>query len=247
MARLQSLEKKSDTLPITSTTTLEQVGFSMKSLILLGFFGVLAGCASGPTNDESAAPKARRTYGHSNAGSAQPERFSKLRRYQDKTVPMPVDQTGVGDPTPLEKPEVVIDYAGLQRFLRLDRGYNNLGYSERMFNTCEVGFGYSPHNGCEKKFFIVSHFQLVCRDSEGTVQYMLTEADLTPLSRRELKWSVKSAAGALLTDSEGYAQIAMISSQSQRTERLKIATENDFLYLKAGDLKRMITPKNWCN
>ncbi len=215
----------------------------MKLAILFGFLAALASCASDHKGSDQASP--RSNPGYANSGNNQPERFSKLRTYQDKTT----SSSGQASqqPTPYETREAVVDYASLQRFLRLDRSYNNLGYSERMFNTCEVGFGYSSNSNCEKKFFIVSHFQLVCRQSEGTVQYMLTDADLTPLSRRQLNWSVKTAGGALLTDSEGFAQIAMISSQSQRGERLKIAIDNDFLYLKAGDLKRMITPQNWCN
>jgi hypothetical protein len=49
-----------------------------------------------------------------------------------------------------------------------------------------------------------------------------------------------------MTDSEGYGQIAMISGISQREQRLKLTVRNDFLFLKAGELTEMITPKSWC-
>ncbi|MBC7420343.1 MAG: hypothetical protein H7328_06400 [Bdellovibrio sp.] len=213
----------------------------MKLVILLGFLSVLAACTSAPKNEDrpitpahrSASPRAAETSGRQ-------QRYAKLRTYQNKS-----NQT---EPTaPYETAEDTVDYVGLQIFLKLDRSYDVLGYSERMFNTCEVGYGYSNSHNCEKKYFIVSHFRLVCRDSEGTISQILTAADLRPLSRRSIKWSVKTANGELVTDSDGYAQIAMIASQSQRAERLKIASSNDFLYLKAGELTQMITPKNWCD
>lgn len=140
-----------------------------------------------------------------------------------------------------------VDYAGLQDNLKLNRNFDQLGYSEKAFNTCEAGFGYSSTHNCRRKTFVVIHFQLMCRDSEGTISQVLTQNDLRPISRQNIKWTLKNAAGKLLTDSEGYGQIAMVSTDSQRYQRLKLSVDNDFLYLKAGELTQMITPKSWCN
>lgn len=139
-----------------------------------------------------------------------------------------------------------IDVDGLQSFLKLKRGYNRLGYSEKSFNTCEVGYGYSSTHRCRPQTFVVIHFKLMCRDSEGTVSEAITAADLRPIANQNVKWTLKNAAGRLITDSEGYGQIAMISGISQREQRLKLTVRNDFLFLKAGELTEMITPKSWC-
>ncbi|MBC7742562.1 MAG: hypothetical protein H7061_10205 [Bdellovibrionaceae bacterium] len=193
----------------------------MKKLaILLGIFGLVVSCTSAPNRD-GVPPEARLPHRH---GHVEPA---------PKAEPLP------------EEP--VIDYVGLQRFLKLDRNYSSLGYSEHLFNTCEVGFGYSRTNNCDLKYFVVSHFRLQCRDSEGTISKILTEADLRPISREEIFWTLRDVNGTLYTDSEGYGQIRMVSSDSQRDSRLKLTLKNDYLYLKAGELKQMTTPKNWCN
>lgn len=169
---------------------------------------------------------------------------------------LPVETAPVVQPRPSvnnlppNQPEVDevenIDFAGLQSFLKLKRGYNRLGYSEKSFNTCEVGYGYSSTHRCRPQTFVVIHFKLMCRDSEGTVSEALTAADLRPISNQNVKWTLKNASGRLITDSEGYGQIAMVSGISQKEQRLKLSVRNDFLFLKAGELTEMITPKSWC-
>lgn len=139
-----------------------------------------------------------------------------------------------------------IDRDGLQNFLKLKRGYNRLGYAERTFNTCEVGYGYSSSHNCRQQTFVVLHFKLMCRDSEGTVSEAITAANLQPIGNQSVKWTLKNASGRLLTDGEGYGQIAIISNISQRFQRLKLTVRNDFLFMKAGELTEMITPKSWC-
>ncbi len=195
----------------------------MKRIILTGFLLGFTACTSAPKDETRPAvrPRANQTW--------------KVPKTAAPQVAAPI----------AEGPS--IDYDGLQRFLKLDRSFSTLGYSERMFNTCEVGYGFSGTNDCQKRFFVVSHFQLKCRDSEGTISQILTAADLRPISRRTVNWTLKDASGSLMTDSEGYGQIAMVSPRSQRAERLKLGVDNDFLYLRAGELKEMITPKNWCN
>ena len=94
---------------------------------------------------------------------------------------------------------------------------------------------------------MVIHFQLMCCDSEGTISKALMLSDLYLISRQNVKWNLKKATGQLLTDSEGYAQIAIVSGESQRLQRLRLTVGNDFLFLKAGEITQMITPKSWCN
>ena len=140
-----------------------------------------------------------------------------------------------------------IDYAALQTYLGLDRGSEELGYSERTFNTCDAGYGYSRNQDCHKEVFVVLHFRLLCRDSEGTVSTILTEADVNPIAGRSVKWNLKGMSGTVVTDGLGYGQIRTVSRISQRRERLRLSVGPEFLYMRANEITKVITPRPWCN
>jgi len=141
----------------------------------------------------------------------------------------------------------VIDYPSVQRLLNLDRTPSELGFSEKVFDTCQVGFGYPADRDCQRRYFTVIHFKLMCRDSEGTISTVLTDDDLRPISGETVNWYLKDVNGTTVTDSDGYGQIITTSSQSQKNQRLRIAVKSDFLFLKAGEINRLIAPKGWCN
>lgn len=149
-------------------------------------------------------------------------------------------------PAPAEKTAEIIDVVSLQKYLRMDYPKEKLGYSEKTFNTCEVGFGYSNTQNCRKMYSITIHYQLKCRQSEGTISTILTDADLTPVESANVKWNLKNVQGLSSTDSFGYGQIQTISSQSQRHQRLRLAVGENFLYIKASDITKVVTPKDWC-
>lgn len=155
-----------------------------------------------------------------------------------------VDHQNVSVPT--TPPARIIDYPSIQRLLQLDRRHDQLGYTEKIYNTCQVGFGY-PDTDCQKKYFVVIHFKLVCRDSEGTISTVLTDDDLKPISGEKVSWYLKNANGSTVTDSEGYGQIIATTNESQKTQRLRLAVGSDFLFLKAGEVNRLIAPRSWCN
>ncbi|MBC7466445.1 MAG: hypothetical protein H7256_10675 [Bdellovibrio sp.] len=153
-------------------------------------------------------------------------------------------------PNPYEttKPsQRVIDYSSVQRLLNLDRRYTELGFFEKMFDTCQVGFGYAPDLDCQKKYFTVIHFKLVCRQSEGTISTVLTDDDLKAISGENVNWYLKNANGSTLTDSEGYGQIIATTNESQKNQRLRLAVGAEFLMTKASEAKRLIAPLTWCN
>jgi len=140
-----------------------------------------------------------------------------------------------------------IDYMGLQRSLALDRSFDDLGYSEKEFNTCQVGNGYSPSRNCQHQYFVVINFRLLCRDTEGTISEVVMDADLTPIAQKNLKWVLKGPKGVLQTDDGGYGQIRTVSSVSQRHQRLKITLGSEFLYVRANEITKITTPKPWCD
>lgn len=140
-----------------------------------------------------------------------------------------------------------IDYPSIQRSLGMSREMNNLGYAEKSFNTCEMGYGFSRSQNCHKEIFAVIHFQLLCRDSQGTISTALTRDDMEALAGRKIRWSLHKKSGAVVLDHDGHGQILMSFPQSPKYQRLKLAAGNDALYLKAGEIKRVVTPSNWCN
>lgn len=156
------------------------------------------------------------------------------------------ESTGIAQPPPIDDQEGRVDYNALQTHLGLDRSTDELGYAEKAFNTCEAGYGYSRSRNCRTQHFVVLHFQLMCRDSEGTISTILTDADLTPIARKSVRWNLKGLSGTVQTDADGYGQIRVASPRSQRNERIKLAVSNDFLYTRAKEIKRVITPRPWC-
>jgi hypothetical protein len=144
--------------------------------------------------------------------------------------------------------EPQIDYVALQSHLNMDRVPETLGFKEKAFNTCDVGYGYSKNKNCRKQYFVVLHVRLVCRDSEGTISTTLTDSDTTPIAGRTVKWSLgKSLTGSVQTDGLGYAQITTVAPSPQIQQRVKLAVDNEFLYMRANEITKVITPKPWCN
>jgi hypothetical protein len=148
---------------------------------------------------------------------------------------------------PVENEKTSIDYVGLQRAMGMEIPAEKLGYREKAFDTCQAGYGYSTTHNCHREYMVVINFQLQCRDSEGTVANGVTNADLTAIANRAVRWNMKPNQGVTTTDSDGFAQIMTVSNRSPRTERIKIAVGNEFLYMRANEITRVVTPRPWCN
>lgn len=189
-----------------------------KSLSLIFSSGILmVGCVSAPTD----------------------EKTSDERISPPKERPIPEIWTGPTEP--------VIDYVGLAASLGMNRSKQDLGYSEKTFDTCQVGYGFSASNNCRRETLVAINFQILCRDSEGTVSVAIAHHELKPLSGRGVKWAMRGASETMRLDGEGYGQILRTFSRSQRTERLKFTADNDFVYIRAGEAKRLVVPRNWCD
>lgn len=143
--------------------------------------------------------------------------------------------------------EINIDFESIKRHLQMDRERTSLGLQEKSFNTCDTGYGYSKSQNCRQQNLTVIQFRLLCRDSEGTISTVLTESDLRPLERRSVRWNIRNSKGVTYTDSDGYGQILLASNASEKTQRVRIAIGNEFLYMRAGELQKVITPRPWCN
>lgn len=145
-----------------------------------------------------------------------------------------------------ESAPVIVDYDGLQKSLGMNRPLSEFGYAEKEFATCDVGYGYSSTHQCRKNIFVVVGFQLLCRDSEGTVSTTLRYDDMQPLASRTVTWELKGDRGHVVLDTQGRGQFRAVYNVSPREQRLKITSRNDFLYMQAQAIKRIVTPANWC-
>ena len=144
-------------------------------------------------------------------------------------------------------PNSNIDFDGLQHYLGFDSRTDELGYGERYFNTCQIGFGYSSVENCHIAFFVQVNFQLLCRDSEGTISTSLKISEQRPLSGRHVKWKLEKYRGTVELDESGKGQLHLISARSLKEERLKITVGNDFVMQIAGETDRVLTPRGWCH
>ena len=161
---------------------------------------------------------------------------------QDKSSSYPLPP-----PSPADDVEVSIDYPSLQRFLGMEKDRDSLGFYQKPFNTCDAGFGFSRSQNCRQEFLTVIQFRLLCRDSEGTISNILSDSDLTPLGQRNIRWNLKGIQGTVQSDSDGYGQIVTSSRMPQQGQRLRLAIGNEFLYMRASEIKKVITPRPWCS
>jgi hypothetical protein len=196
----------------------------MKNLTLVVLFLALAACSSHPIiRDDAGMP-------HAPNAPSQPPPSRQQKQGAEQ-----------------EPESLQIDSVALQSSLGLNRSTSKLGYQERAFDTCQVGYGFSKSHNCQKKHFVVIHFQLLCRDTEGTTSDIVMSRNMQPISDQSVNWTLKNMTGTVQTDSEGYGQIKAISANSQSQQRLKLTVGNDFLFLRAGEVNRVVTPLSWCS
>jgi hypothetical protein len=164
------------------------------------------------------------------------------------TVEAPANKAKINVPAePVQNERTTIDYVSLQRAMGMEIPAESLGYKEKAFDTCQAGYGYSSVQNCHKEYMVVINIRLQCRDSEGTVAEGVSNADLTAIANRPVRWNLKPNQGVTNTDSDGFAQIMTVSARSPKTERLKISVGNEFLYMRANEITRVVTPRPWCN
>jgi hypothetical protein len=177
-------------------------------------------------------------------GCSSPAPTSQRAAPETPSVNKPVIRKAALPPPVRAKP--VVDYLGLQHALNLDRDSQDLGYSEKAFDTCQAGNGYSHLEDCHQEFMSVIHFQLSCRDTEGTISNSLSASDLTPIGNQNISWTLLDQKGVISTDAQGFGQIRMTFLQSPQEKRTKLNLGQQFLHMEAGDMSRIVAPLSWC-
>lgn len=164
-----------------------------------------------------------------------------------KKVPAPAPKTQ----TPASSQQsgaVNVDIDGLKRSLGLDRSKMDLGYKETRFDTCNAGFGY-PRDNCKEQVFASINFRLLCRDSVGTTSEIVTSAQMAPIANKKVRWQLVNVQSVISTDEEGYGQVNGVFSpaSSPKVQRLKLTVGTQSVYIRAGQLTRVVTPADFCS
>lgn len=212
---------------------------NMTNFVWLGILLITAGCSTAPVVNESAhrdqverpSPDMQVVYPNRTPAAA-------------KSVP----PTKTAEPEVRAPAQAAVDYPALVRAMKMDRPIHRLGFVEKPFENCGTEYGLPAPNrpGCQKMYLVKIHFRIQCRDSDGTVSERVTEDELRAFGGREIAWTLKGIQGLTRSDESGFGELVTISPISQKAQRLKLSFENDFLYLPAGEIKRVITPRSWC-
>ncbi len=134
-----------------------------------------------------------------------------------------------------------IDIVDIERRLNLDDKFYKLGFHEKSFNPCLYGY---KTKTCERELFTIINFQVVCRDSEGTVQN--TNHILTPFALKPLHMKVGSHLDESQTDDKGYGQIRFLATSTAKESRFILSSPPFSLGLHAGEVKKIVVPSDWC-
>lgn len=155
----------------------------------------------------------------------------------------PVDdqfQLQVEAPPVNETAEQVIQRLGILR------DAEDLGFMERTFTGCleKLGADQVLRKECRNRYVTLVHFQLLCRDTDGTVSEV--PANLNPIVSNFLRWQLGNNKGTTQTDERGYGQLRVISDVPNGGKRLIIHMGRQFFGLTVNEITRLILPKQWC-
>jgi hypothetical protein len=131
--------------------------------------------------------------------------------------------------------------ANLESRLGMVRAQNDLGFSEKKFNPCE--YGLSESRQCGANYLTVVQFQLLCRDSEGTIQEV---PQTYPIHAPELRWKLAGRTGGTATDARGYGRFTVLGDHTLRGQRLILYKGSKFVSVTVSDLTKIVLPKPWC-
>ncbi len=140
---------------------------------------------------------------------------------------------------PPKKPDISIE--SLKEKLRLVRSIQDLGFDEKPFNACDLGL---RGEDCADEFLTIIHFQLVCRESEGTVSE--PPSQLIPIQSDAISWKLGDVSGVTQTDAQGFGKVEARRLVSSTDSRLRLTIEDRFVATPAREATRIVVPKDWC-
>ena len=139
--------------------------------------------------------------------------------------------------------EQTISLSQLQNQLRLDRSLQELGLMDKIFDSCSLPVK-DPTGKCGARYFSVLHFQMVCRDSEGTVGTVVTNT--RPLVSDHVEYQLAGHRGIIKTDGNGYGQLQIVTLVPVRGQRLVLTVGREFLGKEISEVEQLVVPNYWC-
>jgi hypothetical protein len=131
----------------------------------------------------------------------------------------------------------------LQAHLGMDRSGNKLGLSEKTFDSCRHPVKESVGK-CGHRYLSVLNFQMLCRDSEGTIDDVVTNTK--PLVSDHVDYQLAGGRGILKTDSSGYGQLLVVTAAPVRGQRLVLTVGKEFLGKEVSEVEQLVVPNYWC-
>jgi hypothetical protein len=159
------------------------------------------------------------------------------------TEPLDLPATKAEKSKPDARQTAGLDLTSLRSHLGLKRNQQDLGYAEKAFDGCRLGY-YGEDGKCGQRYLTVVNFRLVCRDSEDTVQTVVTETK--PIVTDQVKWKLSDVNGVTKTDSSGYGTLQVVTNKTLRGQRLVLTVGQQFLGLRVGDVSQIVVPVYWC-
>ena len=135
-----------------------------------------------------------------------------------------------------------IDISSLVQELGLDQPLHEIGFREKSFNSCDIKSNRSEKPLCQRLYLGRVNFQVMCRDSTGTVE----KVNLEPLDEGNLRWKRGTYKGYTRTNADGYGSIEFISTRSSMNQALYLYLGRKVARKSLKDMWKLILPKNWC-
>ncbi len=124
----------------------------------------------------------------------------------------------------------------------MDHPMSRLGFEEKSFNTCKVESNRSPKPLCQQLYVARLNFQVMCRNSTGTVE----RVTLTPLNSTKLRWKKGSKRGFTSTNSSGFGRLGFVTSYPSINGHLYLYLGSKIARKRFRDQWKLILPQSWC-
>lgn len=135
-----------------------------------------------------------------------------------------------------------IDVNALLAELNMDHPIETIGFQERAFNTCQVASNRSQSPSCQQLYVARLNFQVMCRDSTGTVE----RVNLTPLNSQRLRWKKGAKRGVTSTNSSGFGSLGFVTRYPSSDGHLYLYLGSKIARKRFRDQWKLILPKSWC-
>jgi hypothetical protein len=161
---------------------------------------------------------------------------------EKKKILLPKSQSSYSTQTQTRSLYNDIDVNALLVELGMDHPMEQVGFTERPFNTCQVKANRSPRPQCQRLYVTRLNFKLMCRHSTGTVE----RVNLTPLFTRKLRWKGGRMRGYTSTNSKGFGSLGFITPTSSRYGHLYLYLGSKIARKKFQDQWKLVLPESWC-